>query len=72
MPSAAKVLRYALVGWGLGHVLLGDRRGWLLLILQPIAILAVAVLAIAFIDELVLELRGERVVVQSDEAAHNE
>ena len=30
------------------------------------------VLAIAFIDELVLELRGERVVVTSDEASHNE
>jgi TRAP-type C4-dicarboxylate transport system permease small subunit len=31
-----------------------------------------AVLAIAFIDEFVLELRGERVVVTSDEASHNE
>ena len=30
------------------------------------------VLAIAFIDELVLELRGERIVIQSDEASHNE
>jgi len=30
------------------------------------------VLAIAFIDELVLELRGERVVVSSEEASHNE
>ena len=30
------------------------------------------VLAIAFIDELVLELRGERVVVTSEEASHNE
>ncbi len=30
------------------------------------------VLAIAFIDEFVLELRGERVVVASDEASHNE
>jgi len=30
------------------------------------------VLAIAFIDELVLELRGERVVVASEEAMHNE
>jgi TRAP-type C4-dicarboxylate transport system permease small subunit len=30
------------------------------------------VLAIAFIDELVLELRGERVVPQSDEAMRNE
>ena len=30
------------------------------------------VLAIAFIDELVLELRGERVVPSSEEASHNE
>lgn len=31
-----------------------------------------SILAIALIDELVLELRGRRVVVVSDEAAHNE
>ena len=31
-----------------------------------------AVLAIAFIDELVLELRGKRVAVASDEMLHNE
>ena len=49
-PSAAKVLRRALVGWGLGHVLLGYRRGWLLLIAQPIAIVAVGVLAAALLD----------------------
>jgi TRAP-type C4-dicarboxylate transport system permease small subunit len=30
------------------------------------------VLAIAFVDELVLELRGERIVVASEEAMHNE
>ena len=30
------------------------------------------VLAIAFVDELVLELRGERVVPTSEEASHNE
>ena len=30
------------------------------------------VLAIAFIDELVLELRGQRVVLVSEEASHNE
>ena len=38
------------MGWGLGHVLLGDRRGWLLLILQPVAIVAVAVVALGLID----------------------
>lgn len=31
-----------------------------------------AVLAIAFVDELVLELRGKRVVLVADEASHNE
>ena len=30
------------------------------------------VLAVAFIDELVLEIRGQRVAYQSDEALHNE
>jgi TRAP-type C4-dicarboxylate transport system permease small subunit len=34
--------------------------------------LGTAVLAVAFIDEFVLELRGERVVVESEEASHNE
>ena len=34
--------------------------------------LGTIVLAVAFIDELVLELRGKRVVVSSEEASHNE
>ena len=34
--------------------------------------LGTVVLAIAFIDELVLELRGQRVVITSEEASHNE
>jgi TRAP-type C4-dicarboxylate transport system permease small subunit len=34
--------------------------------------LGAIVLAVAFVDELVLELRGERVVQVSDEAMHNE
>ena len=34
--------------------------------------LGTVVLEIAFIDELVLELRGQRVVLTSDEASHNE
>jgi len=50
VPSARRVLRAAVIGWGLGHVMLGDRRGWLLLILQPVAIACVAVLAIGLID----------------------
>ncbi len=37
----------------------------------PMAV-GTVILAIAFIDELVLELRGERVQVVSDEASHNE
>ena len=32
--AASRALRRALFGWGLGHVLLGDRRGWLLLALE--------------------------------------
>ena len=50
VPSARTVLRVAIVGWGLGHVMLGDRRGWLLLILQPVAICACALLAVGLID----------------------
>ena len=34
--------------------------------------LGTLILAIAFVDELVLELRGERVVLTSEEASHNE
>ena len=32
----AAVLRWALLGWGLGHVALGLRRGWLLLALEVV------------------------------------
>lgn len=32
--SAERVLALALLGWGLGHVALGDRRGWLLLLAE--------------------------------------
>jgi hypothetical protein len=38
MPGAAGVLRRALLVWGWGHITLGDRRGWLLVLLQPLAI----------------------------------
>jgi len=50
VPSARSVLRAAIVGWGLGHVMLGDRRGWLLLILQPVAVVGVVLLAMGLID----------------------
>ncbi len=32
------MLRRALLIWGWGHLALGDRRGWLLVLLQPLAI----------------------------------
>lgn len=48
-PSAAGVLRRALLVWGLGHIVVGDRRGWLLLAFQPLAIAATGVLALQLI-----------------------
>lgn len=50
VPPASAVLRRALIVWGLGHVSLGDRRGWLLAALQPLAIAGVVLLAAALID----------------------
>lgn len=50
LPPAASVLRRALVVWGLGHISLGDQRGVILLVLQPIAIAAVIVTSIALLD----------------------
>lgn len=44
------MLRRSLLVWGLGHLMLGDRRGWLLLVLQPVAIVAVALLVVTLID----------------------
>lgn len=37
---AARVLTRALVGWGLGHLAMGDRRGWALLTLQVVWLVA--------------------------------
>ena len=50
LPPAASILRRALVLWGLGHLSLGDRRGWALLVLQPLAIAAVVVAAVVMLD----------------------
>lgn len=51
MPiGAAGVLRRSLLIWGWGHIALGDRRGWLLLLLQPLAIAGLALLALQLID----------------------
>jgi hypothetical protein len=36
--------------WGAGHLAIGDRRGWLLVALQPLAIAAVAVLVLQLVD----------------------
>ncbi len=44
------MLRTALLGWGLGHLLLGDRRGWLLLAVEAAAVLALVVLTPPLID----------------------
>lgn len=48
--GAAGVLRRSLLIWGWGDIALGDRRGWLLLLLQPIAIAGVAFAAWQLID----------------------
>lgn len=47
---AEQVLRRALVIWGLGHLAIGDRRGWLLILAQPLAIGALVVLTALFIE----------------------
>jgi len=49
-PPAASILRRALVLWGLGHLALGDLRGLVLLILQPIAIAALVAISLALLD----------------------
>ena len=47
MPSAASVLRRALLVWGLGHLALGDARGWALAALEVLALAGLAVLGAA-------------------------
>jgi hypothetical protein len=39
--SGLRVVALALLGWGLGHVAMGDRRGWLLLALEAIALVLI-------------------------------
>lgn len=48
--GAARVLRRSLLVWGWGHIALGDRRGWLLVVLQPLAIGVLLFAAWALID----------------------
>jgi len=50
LPSGASVLRRGLLIWGLGHISIGDRRGWLLLALQPLVILGLLMVAAQLID----------------------
>ena len=47
------------------------RESWWLLVVAAFVWLAL-ILAIAFVDEFVLELRGRRRAIQSDEMLHNE
>jgi hypothetical protein len=44
------VLRRALLVWGLGHLVIGDRRGWLLLVLQVAAIAGIVLLTTALLE----------------------
>lgn len=48
--AASAVLRRSLLLWGLGHIALGDRRGWLLVIAHPLGVLTLAVLALLLIE----------------------
>ena len=50
LPSGASVLRRGLLIWGLGHVSIGDRRGWVLMALQPLVIIALLMVAAQLID----------------------
>ncbi len=50
IPPAATVLRRALLLWGLGHLAIGDRRGWLLVIAHPLAIAGLLLFAAVLID----------------------
>lgn len=50
MPPAGAVLRRALIVWGSGHLALGDRRGWLLVIAQPLALVGLGLMAALLID----------------------
>ena len=50
LPTGASVLRRSLVVWGLGQLAIGDRRGWLLLLAQPLAIAGLIVFAAVLIE----------------------
>jgi hypothetical protein len=48
LPTARGALRRSLLIWGWGQLVTGDRRGWLLLPLEPLAVVAVGVLGASF------------------------
>ncbi|MEA2676495.1 MAG: hypothetical protein QOJ81_636 [Chloroflexota bacterium] len=48
--GAAGILRRSLLIWGWGHISLGDRRGWLLVLLQPLAITGLLFVASQLIE----------------------
>ena len=50
LPTAATVLRRGLLIWGLGHISIGDRRGWVLLLAQPLAIAGLVLVGVQLID----------------------
>jgi hypothetical protein len=50
LPPAASVLRRALLLWGLGHLAIGDRRGWLLVMAHPLAAVGLLAFAALLID----------------------
>ncbi len=50
LPNGASVLRRGLLIWGLGHIAIGDRRGWLLMALQPLVIVGLLMVAVQLID----------------------
>jgi hypothetical protein len=50
LPSGATVLRRGLFVWGLGHIAIGDRRGWLLMVLQPLVLVGLLLIGVQLID----------------------
>ena len=44
------MLRRGLIIWGAGHLHIGDRRGWLLVLLQPLSVAGLLLIAVQLID----------------------
>jgi len=71
---ASRVLTRALIAWGLGHLTLGDRRGWSLLALQAVWLVALVTAALAWLGSdrwlLVFGLACGYLAVWALQAAH--